>query len=194
MHTTPYGGAVQEPRNHACSHYLPEPTTPTTTLKPPNDAYLQIKRDCNTSSTTAGKRGNATRTTPYGGALRAHMKSAHHYHLSELTAHTCKTQILRDTKPNINLPTLSLPIDTHLPTEAHRVGNPDTEMRHQDRTGISARTGIQRNRLRTSPTRAQDSAKFREHVETHHPNGRDKWKRPITSEALESVCTPLPNR
>jgi len=170
---------------------MPKLATPTATLKPLKDTYPQIHRNRNTVSTTTGTCGNATRTAPYGGALQAPGESVLHYHLSELTSPTCKSQILRDTKPNINLPRVSLPTVTHLPTETPRVGNPGNEMRHPDGTGITARTWTQRNHLCTPPTRDPDSAMIREHAETHHPKGRDNWKRQITSETLESVCTPL---
>ena len=131
------------------------------------------------------------RTAPYGGAAQADSKSAHPNHLSKPAALTYKSQMLRDTKPNINLPKVLLPTDAQLPTENPRAGSTGSEMRPRDGTGIAAQTRTRKDRLRTSPPREPNSARLRKNEETHHPKGWVSWKRKRIGEALESVCPPI---
>jgi len=187
----PYGGATRAPSESAHPSPLPEP--PTINTGPYNYRALPNKATKKPDPPTSGKcRSAILHTAPYGGAVRPPRKSAHPNQLSELAALTYKPQMLRDTKPNLNSPAALLPTEAQLLTEIPRAGSPCNEMRPRNGTGITARTRPRKDRLRKPPhPRTPNSARIQRHAETHHPKGRDSWKRHKTGEALESVCPPL---
>jgi hypothetical protein len=115
---------------------------------------------------------------------------SHHSHLPDLTTLTCKTQTPHDIKPNINLPTVTVPKDILLQPKTPRVGSPCTELLPQDGKGTAARTRTPRDELHTLPTSAPSSARIQSHVETRNQKEPCTQKPMTASEALEGVCTP----
>ena len=115
--------------------------------------------------------------------------------LTTLNTGTCKDHMFLDTKPNKNLPKVSLPTNAQHPTGTSCTGRPGNEIQSRDGEGINARPLLLVGRLHTSPPHSIYSARIRKQAETHHPGERDSGKRPRSGVTTESVCSlPLTGR